>query len=72
MIKDSFGCAFVPYLVNNYGNIYVIDPRHTKFNVVNKLKNKNIVDIIAVSTLYNASSVAFRENVEMLLNVVDE
>ena len=72
VIKDSFGCAFVPYLVNNYGNIYVIDPRHTKFNVVNKLKNKNIVDIIAVSTLYNVSSVAFRENVEMLLNAIDE
>ena len=67
VIKDSFGCAFVPYLVNNYGNIYVVDPRHTKFNVYEKLKDKNIVDIIAVVALYDVSQKAFTENVENMI-----
>ena len=68
VIKDSFGCAFVPYLVNNYGNIYVIDPRHTNFDIVEKLKDKNIVDIIAVLTLYDVSKKSFIESVEKMLD----
>lgn len=71
VIKDSFGCAFVPYLVNNYGNIYVIDPRHTNFNIVEKLKDKNIVDIIAVLTLYDVSKKSFIDKVEEMLDYRD-
>ena len=68
VIKDSFGCAFVPYLVNNYGNIYVIDPRHTNFDIVEKLKDKNIVDIIAVLALYDVSKQSFIDKVEEMLD----
>jgi len=34
VIKESYGNAFVPYLVNHYEEIYVIDPR--KFNGADK------------------------------------
>ncbi|MBQ2324640.1 MAG: hypothetical protein II377_00165 [Clostridia bacterium] len=46
VIKDSYGNAFVPYLTEHYGNIIVIDPRHTDINVCEKLGEYGLDDIV--------------------------
>lgn len=46
VIKDSYGNAFVPYLTEHYGNIIVIDPRHTDINVYEKLGDYGLDDIV--------------------------
>ena len=67
VIKDSFGCAFVPFLVSNYDEIYVVDPRFASFDLVEKMKNKNIYDIIVVSANYTFGQPTFYNGLANLL-----
>ena len=46
VVKDSYGCAFVPNLVDNYETIHVIDFRETDENLVEYAKSNNIQDVI--------------------------
>ena len=56
VVKDSFGNAFIPYLTEHYGNIYVIDPRHTNFDVYERFAGQPITDILFMNNMYNANS----------------
>ncbi len=46
IIKDSYANAFVTYLTEHYGNIYVIDPRHISLNVYQNFKDMGLDDIV--------------------------
>lgn len=56
VFKDSYGNALVPYLVENYGNIIVIDPRYVSFNVYELLKDYPLRDILLVNHIYNPNT----------------
>lgn len=58
VIKDSYGNAFVPYLTEHYGNIIVIDPRHTDMNVYENFKDYGLDDIVFLvnSSMGNTSA----------------
>lgn len=45
-VKESYGNAFVPYLVDHYDKVYIADFRYTNINVVDFAKEKNITDVI--------------------------
>ena len=51
VIKESYGNAFVPFLIPHYKNIYVIDPRHYKGTLSNFVSDKDIDDIIFVANI---------------------
>ena len=67
VIKDSFGCAFVPYLVSNYDEIYVVDPRFANFDIVEKMEGKNIDDIIVVCANYAFAQPTFYNGIANIL-----
>ena len=46
VVKDSYGCAFVPLLVDNYETVYVIDFRETDKNICDYAIENNIQDVI--------------------------
>ncbi|MBQ9003225.1 MAG: hypothetical protein IJ087_15355 [Eggerthellaceae bacterium] len=46
VVKDSYGCAFVPNLVDHYETIHVIDFRDTTENLVDYAKENKIQDVI--------------------------
>lgn len=56
VIKDSYGNAFVPYLTEHYGTIYVIDPRHADINVVEKFADMGLDDIIFMTNVSSANN----------------
>lgn len=56
VLKDSFGNAFVPFLCEHYGNIIVVDTRHTSMNVYEQLKDYGLTDIIFVNNIQAANS----------------
>jgi len=60
VIKESYGNPFVPYLVENYHNIYVVDYRH-----YNTVFNKHLSDVIAET---GATDVIFINNMSMTRN----
>jgi len=59
VLKDSFGNAFVPYLCEHFGNIIVVDPRHTSMNVYEQLKDYGLTDIVFLNNVQAANSSAW-------------
>ncbi|MGN1316659.1 MAG: DHHW family protein [Acutalibacteraceae bacterium] len=51
VIKESYGNAFVPFLIPHYENIYVIDPRHYSGTLSEFASNKEIDDIIFLANI---------------------
>lgn len=51
VLKESFGNAFVPFLVDHYSEMYVIDYRYWEGNVVDFAKEKGADDVIFLNNL---------------------
>lgn len=51
IIKESYGNAYVPFMVDHYKDIYVIDYRYFKGNLLQFIKDKNIDDVIFVNNV---------------------
>ena len=51
VIKESFGNAMVPYLVENFQNVYVIDYRYYKGSVSELIDKNNIENVVFVNNI---------------------
>lgn len=51
VVKESFGNAFVPYLVNHYQTIYVVDYRYYDGNIADLAKEKGAKDVIMLNNI---------------------
>lgn len=56
VVKESFGNAFVPFLVDHYQTIYVIDYRYWSGNITELATEKGVTDVIFVNNLSMARS----------------
>ena len=56
VIKNSFANSFIPFLVNHYNKVYVIDLRYFKDNVSNFIIENNINDKLILYNLNNLYS----------------
>lgn len=54
VIKDSYANAFVPFIVNNYKKVHVIDPRYYKISISDYIKENNIKEVLF---LYNVKTI---------------
>ncbi len=59
VLKDSYGNALVPFLVENYGNIMIVDTRYTTMNVKEIFADYELSDILFVNNLEAANSPAW-------------
>lgn len=50
IVKDSFANCFVPFLINHYERILVVDPRYYKAQVTELMEQENVTDLLV---LYN-------------------
>lgn len=66
IVKDSFGCALVPYFVSNYKNIYVVDPRFAKFKIYDKIQS--VDDILFVTAIYVPGAKSVVNNIKSLIS----
>ncbi len=51
VVKESFGNAFVPFLLANYSEIHVIDYRYWNGNLTQFVKSKGISDVIFLNNI---------------------
>ncbi len=51
VMKESYGNAFVPYLVDHYSTIYVLDYRYSQVNILDFVKSKNVDDLICINNI---------------------
>ena len=55
VVKDSYGNAFVPWLVNNYDEVHSIDFRSYNGNIISYCANNNITDVLFINSTVNSS-----------------
>ena len=52
VVKESFGNCFIPFLVNHYKNVYVVDYRHYGAGTVTQLaQEKGVDDVLLLSNI---------------------
>ncbi len=51
LIKESYGNAFAPFLVDHYQHVYVIDYRYYDGNLTQFIKDKNVSDVILLNNM---------------------
>ena len=51
VVKESFGNAFVPFLVPHYQHVYVVDYRYYSGNVADLASEKNAQDVILINNI---------------------
>ena len=56
VIKESYGNAFVPFLVDSYEYVYVIDYRHWKGNLADYVTENNIKDVLFLNVIGNSTA----------------
>lgn len=60
VLKESYANALIPFLVDHYQKIYIVDFRYANVNVVDYVKQNNIQDLIVVNNIgiINSQNVA--------------
>ena len=66
VVKESYGNAMIPFLVDHYKKIYIVDYRYYKGNLINLVKKKKINDVIFIN---NAE--AINNTVVSLINKIN-
>ena len=51
LIKESYGNAFAPFLVDHYQHVYIIDYRYYEGNLTQFVKDKNVQDVILLNNM---------------------
>ena len=52
VVKESYGLAFVPWLVPHYEQIHVVDPRHYKDGIVSLAQAEAVDDVLFVNGMH--------------------
>ena len=58
MVKESFGNAFVPFLVDSYEYVYVIDYRYFDGTLSDFVSEKNASDVLFINNVIATSTSA--------------
>lgn len=54
LVKESYGNAFAPFLINNYEKVIVVDQRSYKGNFVAMLKAEGINELLFINNIFAA------------------
>ncbi|MDA1269006.1 MAG: DHHW family protein [Bacteroidetes bacterium] len=66
VVKNSMGNAFVVYLISHYEEIYVVDFRYSKHNLLKIIKDAQVNDLVFALGIYGAVS---RGTIGMMRNL---
>ncbi len=67
VIKESFGNAFIPFLCNNYQEIYVVDPRQIDMYLPDFVKENKIQEVMAINYCFGISNSKYCNEMEKLV-----
>ena len=65
IFKDSYANSFVPFLIKDFSNIILVDPRYYYDDIYKLIKNENVSDILY---LYNANTFFNDTSLSLVLN----
>jgi hypothetical protein len=71
VIKNSFGNALVPHLVQNFETVFVIDYRYFEGSVYDLVNNQNITDILFPIPAFSSNTVSHIQRIKSILKIKD-
>ena len=54
VVKESYGNAFAPFLINNYEKVIVVDSRYYKGDIIGMLKAEGINELLFLNNIFAA------------------
>jgi len=67
VIKDSYGNAFIPFLLPHYSEIYVVDPRHYKESIVDLVHENGIDEVLFLNYVLTTNFDSYMNSVLNLM-----
>ena len=61
IVKESYGNCFIPFLVDHYDKIYILDFRYTPYNAVDFCKEHKVTDLILMNNIQLIANPAVAE-----------
>lgn len=61
VIKESFGNALVPFLCDNYEEVYVVDPRKTNFDLAEFVEAQSIGEVLMINYTFAMANETYKE-----------
>ncbi len=61
VIKESYGNALVPFLCDNYEEVYVVDPRQTNFDLPDFVKEQGIGEVLMINYSFAMANKTFSD-----------
>lgn len=68
LVKESYGNAFAPFLINNYEKVIVVDSRYYSGDFVAMLKAEGINELLFLNNIFAAHTPFHISNIKGLLN----
>lgn len=68
VIKESFGNAFVPFLVDHFETVYVVDYRYYPSGLPALIRDKNIKNVVFLNNIAAATTSSLVSNIEEIVN----
>lgn len=68
VIKESYGNSLVPFLVDHYDKVYVLDFRYTDRDLISFIKDNGITDLIVINNLNIIASDSVVDRIDALFN----
>lgn len=65
LLKESYGNAYAPFLVDHYQYVYIVDYRYYRDNVVSLINDKKVQDVILLNNMEALS----KNHVDELLSI---
>lgn len=67
IVKESYGNAFAPYLINNYEKVVVVDQRYYTGDFVAMLKKEGINELLFINNIFAAHTPFHIEKIKQLM-----
>ena len=71
VIKNSFGNALIPHLVQNFETVFVIDYRYFQGSVYDLVINQNITDVLFPIPAFSSNTVSHIQRIKSILKIAD-
>ena len=67
VLKESFGNALVPFLLNHYEEVYVIDPRSLSADLPAFIEQHGIQDVLIVNYAFAVTNTKWLDGFEAMI-----
>lgn len=67
VVKESYGNAFVPFLIENYEEIYVTDPRKIDMDLPSFVKQHGIQDVLMINYVFAPYNSGYMDSLKKMV-----